>query len=244
LEEAAIFSNTEAPPLGGEALAELVSAYQGVAADIDRLARVYPRDVLWPMMEVSSLSTEALAVEASVQAFAVELSERLLTSQDKSLQYEVLVRQDPERGFFYPVVRRTAHSVATDTILGRGFFASPEYLALRALGERLDGLIERDGFFQRGEKRCETQDFATGLEFLLAEARRGCAIQRYKGLGEMNPEQLWETTMDPEARRMLQVTIEDAFLADQMFSTLMGDDVEPRREFIEQNALAVANLDI
>jgi len=97
LEEAAIFSNTEAPPLGGEALAELVSAYQGVAADIDRLARVYPRDVLWPMMEVSSLSTEALAVEASVQAFAVELSERLLTSQDKSLQYEVLVRQDPER---------------------------------------------------------------------------------------------------------------------------------------------------
>ncbi len=244
LEEAAIFSNAEAPPLGGEALAELVSAYQSVAADIDRLARVYPRDVLWPMMEVSSLSTEALLAEASVQAFATEFSERLLTSQDKSLQYEVFVRQDPERGFFYPVVRRTAHSVATDTVLGRGFFASPEYLALRDLGERLGGLIEPDGFFQRGEKRCDTQDFATGLEFLLAEARRGCAIQRYKGLGEMNPEQLWETTMDPEERRMLQVTIEDAFLADQMFSTLMGDDVEPRREFIEQNALAVANLDI
>ena len=244
LEEAAIFSNADAPPLGGQALAELVSAYQGVAADIDRLARVYPRDVLWPMAEVSTLSIEALASEASVQAFATELSGRLLTSQDKSLQYDIFVRQDPERGFFYPVVRRTAHSVATDTVLGRGFFASPEYLALRTLGDRLDGLIEPDGFFQRGEKRCETQDFATGLEFLLAEARRGCAIQRYKGLGEMNPEQLWETTMDPEARRMLQVTIEDAFLADQMFSTLMGDDVEPRREFIEQNALAVANLDI
>ena len=244
LEGAAIFTNAEAPPVAGEALAGLVSAYQAVAADIERLARVYPKDVLWPMMTVSSLATADLGEEAKVQAFAMELSERLLTPQDKSVQYEVFVRQDPERGFFYPVVRRTAHSVATDTVLGRGFFDSPEYQALRAVGERLEGLLEKDGFFQRGEKRHETQDFASGLDWLLAEARKGCTIQRYKGLGEMNPEQLWETTMDPEARRMLQVTIEDAFLADQMFSTLMGDDVEPRREFIEQNALAVANLDI
>lgn len=244
LEEAAIFTNAEAPPLAGEALAELVSSYQAVASDTERLARVYPRDVLWAMMAVPSLATEDLVDEAKVQAFATSLSERLLTPQDKSVVYEIFVRQDPERGFYYPVVRRTAHSVATDTVLGRGFFDSPEYLALRALGERLDGLIEADGFFQRGEKRYETQDFAAGLDWLLAEARKGCSIQRYKGLGEMNPEQLWETTMDPEARRMLQVTIEDAFLADQMFSTLMGDDVEPRREFIEQNALAVANLDI
>jgi DNA gyrase subunit B len=244
LEEAAIFTNAEAPPLAGEALAELVSSYQAVASDIERLARVYPKDVLWPMMAVPFLAAEDLADEAKVQAFATALSEYLLTPQDKSVQYEIFVRQDPERGFYYPVVRRTAHSVATDTVLSRGFFASSEYLALHAVGERLDGLIEADGFFQRGEKRHETQDFAAGLDWLLAEARKGCAIQRYKGLGEMNPEQLWETTMDPEARRMLQVTIEDAFLADQMFSTLMGDDVEPRREFIEQNALAVANLDI
>ena len=244
LEEAAIFTNAEAPPLAGEALAELVSSYQAVASDIERLARVYPRDVLWLMMTLPSLATEDLADEGAVQAFATALSEHLLTPQDNSVQYEIFVRQDPERGFYYPVVRRTAHSVATDTVLSRGFFASQEYLALRAVGERLDGLIEADGFFQRGEKRHETQDFAAGLQWLLAEARKGCTIQRYKGLGEMNPEQLWETTMDPEARRMLQVTIEDAFLADQMFSTLMGDDVEPRREFIEQNALAVANLDI
>ena len=244
LEDAAIFINAEAPPLAGEALAELVVAYQGVASDIERLARVYPRDVLWPLMAVPSLATTDLGDEDKVQAFATELSERLLTPQDKSVLYEVFVRQDPERSFYYPVVRRTAHSVATDTVLGRGFFDSAEYRALRSVGERLEGLIESDGFFQRGEKRHETQDFATGLDWLLAEARKGCTIQRYKGLGEMNPEQLWETTMDPEARRMLQVTIEDAFLADQMFSTLMGDDVEPRREFIEQNALAVGNLDI
>lgn len=244
LEDAAIFANAEAPPLAGEALADLVTSYQAVAADIERLGRVYPKDVLWPMMTVSPLATADLADEGKVQAFVIELSKRLLTPQSKSVQYEVFVRQDPERGFYYPVVRRTAHSVATDTVLGRGFFDSPEYSALRAVGDRLDGLIEADGFFQRGEKRHETQDFAAGLDWLLAEARKGCTIQRYKGLGEMNPGQLWETTMNPEARRMLQVTIEDAFLADKMFSTLMGDDVEPRREFIEQNALAVANLDI
>lgn len=244
LEEAAIFTNSEAPPLAGEALAELVGAYQAVAANIERLARVYPQDVLWQIMSVPSLATADLGDEDTVQAFATGLSERLLTPQDKSVLFEVFVRQDPERGFYYPVVRRTAHSVATDTVLGKGFFDSAEYQALRAVGERLEGLIESDGYFQRGEKRYETQDFAAGLEWLLAEARKGCTIQRYKGLGEMNPEQLWETTMDPEARRMLQVTIEDAFLADQMFSTLMGDDVEPRREFIEQNALAVGNLDI
>jgi len=244
LEDAAIFTNAEAPPLAGEALADLVTSYQAVAADIERLGRVYPKDVLWPMMTVSPLATADLADEGKVQAFVIELSKHLLTPQSKSVQYEVFVRQDPERGFYYPVVRRTAHSVATDTVLGRGFFDSPEYSALRAVGDRLDGLIEADGFFQRGEKRHETQDFVAGLDWLLAEARRGFTIQRYKGLGEMNPGQLWETTMDPEARRMLQVTIEDAFLADKMFSTLMGDDVEPRREFIEQNALAVANLDI
>ena len=244
LEDAAIFQNAEAPPLSGTSLADLVEAYQRVATDIERLSRVYPRDVLWPLMSVDSLSVDALADEGAVQSFANRLSERLLTIKDKTVSFEVFVRQDPERSLFYPVVRRTAHSVATDTILGRGFFSSPEYLALRALGDQLNNLIDEDGYFQRGDKRCETQDFATGLEWLLAEARKGFSIQRYKGLGEMNPGQLWETTMDPEARRMLQVTIEDAILADQMFSTLMGDDVEPRREFIEQNALAVANLDI
>ena len=180
----------------------------------------------------------------TMERFVKELSDRLLTVRESSLQFSCDLRQDPERGHWYPVVVQTSHSVASEIVLGRGFFSSQDYQTLVDCGSALKGLIEVSGYFQRGDKQLLTQDFAEGLDWLMQEARRGTSVQRYKGLGEMNPEQLWETTMDPDVRRMLKVTIEDAFLADQMFTTLMGDEVEPRREFIEENALAVANLDI
>jgi DNA gyrase subunit B len=244
LENASIYVNPDAPPISGSGLGELVQAYRSVAATIDRLSRLYTSEVMWEMVYGTSLSVEDMKDEAKVTAFCEQISKRLLSLAVEGRSYTLLVRKDLERDLYYPVVRLLSHGVSDDTEYPHEFFSSGEYRSLVALGETLNSLIEADGYIQRGEKIFVTQRFDEALEWLMKEARRGYSIQRYKGLGEMNPEQLWETTMDPEVRRMLKVTIEDAISADQIFTTLMGDQVEPRREFIEENALSVANLDV
>ena len=244
LENASIYVNPDAPPIAGTGLEELVSQFRSVAATIDRLSRLYTAEVLWEMVYGESLSLEQLQDEQAVTLFSAQLSERLLTVASKGSAYSAVVRKDQERQLFFPVVKLLAHGVDSETEYHHEFFASGEYRAMVALGETINTLVDEDGFFQRGEKTLHTRRFAEGLDWLMSEARRGYSIQRYKGLGEMNPEQLWETTMDPEVRRMLKVTIEDAIAADQIFTTLMGDHVEPRRIFIEENALSVANLDV
>tara|TARA_R110002110_G_scaffold205066_7_gene417051 strand:+ start:185978 stop:188395 length:2418 start_codon:yes stop_codon:yes gene_type:complete len=244
LDGASIYVNPDAPAISGEGLEALVQQYRAVAATIDRLSRLYSSEVLWEMVYGLSLSLDDMQDEATVQAFADSLSERLLSVAGKGSLYSVVVRKDQERQLFYPVVKLLSHGVETEKEYQREFFSSGEYRSIVTLGETINTLIDEEGYFQRGEKVLHTRDFVEGLDWLMAEARRGYSIQRYKGLGEMNPDQLWETTMDPEVRRMLQVTIDDAIAADQIFTTLMGDHVEPRREFIEDNALSVANLDV
>jgi DNA gyrase subunit B len=244
LEGASIFVNPDAPAISGSGLEELVNRYRSVAATISRLSRLYTEEVLWQMVYGASLTLEQMRDEQAVSTFCAQLSARLLTVASKGSVYTVHVRKDQERQLYFPVVKLLSHGVDSETEYHHEFFSSGEYRSLIALGETLNNLIDEDGYFQRGDKVLQTSRFADGLEWLMAEARKGYSIQRYKGLGEMNPEQLWETTMDPEVRRMLKVTVEDAIAADQIFTTLMGDQVEPRREFIEQNALSVANLDV
>ncbi|MEY2855134.1 MAG: gyrase subunit, partial [Pseudomonadota bacterium] len=141
-------------------------------------------------------------------------------------------------------LRRTEHGTSTDRGLPREFFTSAEYGRIADLGRTLDGMIGEGAYVTSGTQRREVGSFKEAITWLFDQARKGQSMQRYKGLGEMNPDQLWDTTINPETRRLLQVRIEDAFAADDIFNTLMGDQVEPRREFIEKNALAVSNLDV
>ncbi len=243
LENASLHVNKDAPALAGEGLESLVREYRKVMAITERLSRLYLQEALINMIYLPELVADDLADEAKVASWCELLLARLEGS-GSSHRYEVRAKEDTERHIYLPEVRVTAHGVPTDYNFSQDFFSSGEYEAIVSLGKQLMGLLEEGAYIQRGEKTCETTSFAEALDWLMTESRKGHNIQRYKGLGEMNPDQLWETTMDPDVRRMLQVTVEDAIAADQMFTTLMGDQVEPRREFIEDNALSVANLDI
>ena len=190
------------------------------------------------------LSPDQLTQQDVVSQWCDALGQALANQKSDAVQRRIELALDLERGFFLPEVHQLIHGVPTVTRFGHEFFASMEYEAMAGLGKRLAGLLESGAYVMRDGKSCEINSLKEGIDWLMAESRRRYYIQRYKGLGEMNPDQLWETTINPETRRLLRVTVEDAIAADQMFNTLMGDNVEPRREFIEENALAVVNLDI
>lgn len=235
--------NENAPGITESQLEALVEQYKDVVARIEKMSRVYPKAVLESLIYFSQLTTEELSDQAKVSDWVDKLSEQFVEVQSGETLFQFSVAEDTERHIWLPKVQATSHGISTDYVLTQNFFDSSEYQAIVELGDVLRDLIEPGAYLERKGKQHAVESFEGVIAWLMKEAKRGYDIQRYKGLGEMNPDQLWETTMDPEVRRMLKVTVEDAIAADKIFTTLMGDEVEPRREFIESNALLVSNLD-
>jgi DNA gyrase subunit B len=245
LEGASLHVNADSPGIKEDALESLVKQYHEAYSIISRLSRLYPYEVLEAMIFTKPLLDEDFKSEQRIQDWLKDLAIRLEELHaGVSANYIFKITEDPERHNYLPEAILNLHGLERNYAFSADFFHSGEYKSLTNLGKTLDGLIEKGAFVKRGERSEEINSFAEAIEWLTHDAMRGHYLQRYKGLGEMNPDQLWETTMNPDTRRMLQVTIDDAIGADQLFNTLMGDQVDPRREFIEDNALAAENLDI
>lgn len=244
LDGTSLHISVDAPPILGQALEKLVLEYQMIMSIIARLSRRYPRELLNSLIYMQPITEAQLSNQQSMEEVAKKLQDKLNLDHSETTHYTIEVIPEAEKSRWLLKVRVLHHGVENNTLINNDLFLSAEYRNLTELGSKLNGLLHEGAHIKRGDKQQDITAFAEAYEWLLLEAKKGQVISRYKGLGEMNPEQLWDTTMDPETRRMLQVTIEDAFSADQMFTTLMGDQVEPRRAFIEANALNVVNLDV
>lgn len=244
LEDAQLFVNNHAPAISGVALERLVHQYNSVMEIVSRLSRRYPSAVVEALIDSDKLDVADLKNESFMQNWLENLKKQLAWVPESGIRYALTLVEDQERQIYLPSIVVTSHGVDVFYRFNYEFFISHDYQAIVALSAKLKGLLEPEAYIQRNDKKVAVNSFKQALEWLMDEAKKGQQIQRYKGLGEMNPDQLWETTMDPAVRRMLLVKIEDAVAADAMFTTLMGDNVESRRDFIETNALLVGNLDI
>jgi DNA gyrase subunit B len=215
-----------------------------VRAIIDRWGRRYDPHVLGALIWLPAVDEAQLDSPAAMQNWCAALERRLANGDGTRARYTVAFETGDDENESTIEVSREHHGVRAVKLIQASFFRSPEYQRIAAIGTKFRDLLGPGAWVVRGSDRQDVATVPEAIEWLMARAKQGQTIQRYKGLGEMNPEQLWETTINPETRRLMQVRIEDAIAADEVFTTLMGDQVEPRREFIERNALAVANLDV
>jgi DNA gyrase subunit B len=242
MDDAALYTSPSAPPIKGEPLEKLALQYTEIKTIIERWGRRYDENVLRAMMLLPVIDEDGVQNTEAFQQWCTQLESQLKIFNGTGPIYRVSVQAHEHDTSI--AVAREHHGVTALKIIHQGFFRSPEYQQIAAIGAELKDLLQEGAYVSRGKQRADVDSFPDAIDWLMTEAKQGQNIQRYKGLGEMNPEQLWDTTVNPETRRLLQVRVEDAVAADEIFTTLMGDHVEPRREFIENNALAVSNLDV
>ncbi len=235
IHDASLFANNDAPPIQGVALEKIVESYYKTIGIIEKLSKKYNELLLrailgMPMMDLKDTK--------KAKEWCDSLQQKMNSSSSMSESHNL---DFSSNGVSYSM--KTYGVETSASVLDAAFFDSKEYKNIERYSSQVESMFTDESFVQKGAKKLKTLNFSTALNFLLVEARKGQGFQRYKGLGEMNPDQLWDTTMNPESRVMLKVKIEDAIASNDVFTTLMGDEVEPRRNFIEENALKVDNLD-
>ena len=235
IHDASLFVSKEAPAIQGVALEKIVNKYYATIGVVEKLSKKYNETLLKSMLGMSKLDLkDGKQAKDWCLALQKKMNNNSSMAERHSLEYS---------GHTIVYSMKTYGVETSSSVLDEAFFESKDYMSIESYSSEVESMFSDEAYIQKGAKELKTPNFTVALDFLLNEARKGQGFQRYKGLGEMNPDQLWDTTMNPETRVMLRVKIEDAIASNDVFTTLMGDEVEPRRNFIEDNALKVDNLD-
>jgi DNA gyrase subunit B len=242
LDKAQLQTDAETPVIQGQGLEKLATEYAEVMSTIQRLSRRYDDLYLEQMTYIQALNDEIKSDQSKLAAWVAEIETNLNAGGHKAI-FTTELKYNAADDFDVTVSKRL-HGITKSFVLHTTFFTGNDYQKIARYAEKTLSLFGKDSLMRIGEREQPVENFKQAFEWMRREVKKGQHIQRYKGLGEMNPEQLWETTLDSNSRRMLQVTINDVIAADEIFTTLMGDVVEPRRDFIVKNALDVANLDV
>ena len=242
LDKAQLFTDETAPPIQGQGLEKLAKEFTGVVSIVSRLSRRYDDVFLEQFSYMEAINDEIKQDQQKLTAWFTKLEQQLSDCDSKALftiELDYKASND-----FSAMINKRLHGITKTFVLPSTFFNGKDYQQIARYANDTAGMFNEGSYMQMGERQQPVSSFKQAFEWMMKEIKKGQHIQRYKGLGEMNPEQLWETTLDANNRRLLQVRIEDVIAADEIFTTLMGDVVEPRRDFIVKNALDVTNLDV